>query len=880
MTFDEARYVQDFIKKYRDVRTLPDDLLTRYAITLPATDADVAARVKAVRAYWNSKYTGTSTNARLIRMCRAEDQRLQAEHGAKMLTRAWWEERKTQRQSAAEAAVKRLADDLRQKYGQLGVVTAGTVDRYAAKLSLDHTDAARAAEQAGLRLVGKVTVPAAAPIPNFPALAESMSQSAARSVPELVHPGGGTFKLLDRYVCTSDPAKRLDPVAVEAQIAELDKHGVSATDDAKRAGLRILRTAAKAGVDLRDIALYHLVTMAHEFVGLSLSMSVAALQQAGLDAGDAAVITVLLDDQSFESGEAGLGKVRSLLESGRLNEASQAALALPAQLSDRNEAIKEVQAARERLAALLAQARQAVAAQDEIRAAAVLREAAVISGEDAQEALAATPLAPPVNLRSVCEEAKVKLFWQPSPGHDDGTTYVVTRTEQRPPAAVGDGTAVYRGGEHTCTDTHAQVARGLQYGVFALADGRPNSRPAVVPVTLLPPVANLEADVGPHEVTIRWSAHTAAQEVRVTRSIAGQPLTPMPVTANGCHLTGLPEGQTQHFEVTAIYRGLDGAELPAAAVQVNATPRSAAQPIPKLRIRPVEVAGQVRVRVAWTPIDNSEVRILRSDTPPEWHFGTWVTAEEMTRSGHEVTGRRIQGKAEVAIEAELPPGVHHLIPFSIGGTGIVTGRPATVGVTDPVRGLDFTAFASYATLSWEWPRGTQLAEVSWELDGEADSILISLGQYRSEGGARVPLGRGPCRVEVRAVIMADGSPFTSPPAAVVVESVVDSAIHYTISSASALGPFGGRAKKVVYTSEEGCEGVHVRMVAAPGRVMPTSPDNAFVLLDTALTLRPGVPIEHNVTVPRAVKRPYWIRCFVVAGRARLVDPPISSLKEG
>jgi hypothetical protein len=68
-------------------------------------------------------------------------------------------------------------------------------------------------------------------------------------------------------------------------------------------------------------------------------------------------------------------------------------------------------------------------------------------------------------------------------------------------------------------------------------------------------------------------------------------------------------------------------------------------------------------------------------------------------------------------------------------------------------------------------------------------------------------------------------------------------------------------------------------VALPGRVMPTRPDSGLVLLDTVLTLKPGVPVEHQATVPRSVKRPYWVRCFVAGGQARLVDPPISQLKE-
>jgi hypothetical protein len=877
--FDETRYAQEFIKKLRGARSLPDDLLARYAITLPATDPEIAAQVKQVRAYWNKASSGSTFAAQAAKMCRADDQRLRAQHGTSMETRAWWEARQAQRRSAAQASITSLADELRRSHGQLGVVTAGTVDGFAAKLGLTRTDAAQAVEQAGLALVEGLTLPESQPIPNFPALLKDLAECAVSSVPELVHPGAGPFSLLDRYVCTGDRAKRLDVMAVDAQISEADKRAVSVTEDARRGALKILRRAVTDGMDLRDVALYHLVTIARDFVPPSMGMAAAELQKAGLERRDAAVIAAVLHDQSSASGAAALGKVHALLASGRLNEARHAALSLPADFPQRQDAIKEVDAARERLDALLADVRRALEVPDEARAAALLREAAAISLDDAEEALAAVALAPPAGLRAVCDAAAVKLFWQPAPGHGDGTTYVVTRTEQRPPAAADDGSVVHRGPGGSCTDTHAPVARLVQYGIFALADGRPSSRPATVPVTLLPSVAQLEADVGPSVVTVHWSAHPDAHEVRVTRSAEGISPAPVAVIGNSCQLSGLAEGQTQHFEVTAIYRGLDGAEMRSAAEQINATPRSEAQPIPKLRVRPVEVGGTVRVRVAWTPVDNSEVRILRSDVAPSWQFGTWVSPEEMTRFGHEVTGRRVSGRGEIAIEADVSPGVHHLVPFSIGGTGIVMGRPAAVGVTDPVRSLVVTPFATYATVSWEWPPTAQLAEVSWEVDGDADLVVLGQAQYRTQGGARVPLGRGPCTVEVRAMIMAGDVSFTSPPVREVVSSVQDVAVRYMVSATPSVGPFGGRSKKVVFTSDEGCQSVQVRMVALPGRVMPAKAEGGFVLLDTTLSLEPGIPLEHHVSVPRPVKRPYWVRCFVVGGRARLVDPPISSLKE-
>ena len=129
------------------------------------------------------------------------------------------------------------------------------------------------------------------------------------------------------------------------------------------------------------------------------------------------------------------------------------------------------------------------------------------------------------------------------------------------------------------------------------------------------------------------------------------------------------------------------------------------------------------------------------------------------------------------------------------------------------------------------------------------------------------------------MIMAGGVSFTSPPVQAVVDNVTDVTISYTVSATPSVGPFGGRSKRVAFSCGEGCDDVHVRMVALPGRVMPTRAEGGVVLLDTTLALQPGVPAEHQVTVPRQVKRPYWVRCFVVGGRANLIDPPISSLKE-
>jgi hypothetical protein len=877
MQFDEKRY-EELLIRHRRNRTNPEDLTERYAITLPATDAQIAAQVKAVRSYWNKICLGNSRASGVAKWCRTQDEMLARQPGTQLESSTWWQRQQAQRDAAAASSIQNVAEDLRQNYGSLGVVTSGTLDKFATSGRLSSSQAEEAAGRAGLTVIGKdVSLPDTAPVPNFGQLIREMDECGAVSVPDLIHPRSGPFSIVERYECAGDKSKRLDTVAVTQQSNEVEKRGASGADNARMRALRILRKADSDGVKLRDVALYHLVeTVGGEPTSTSAK---AKLEKLGVSAQDAAIIAVLLAERHPATPANGLDKVTSLLAAGQLREARAAAQNLTGGPDMAAEALQLVQAAQQRLDQFLGQAKVAVSADDEARAEALLKDAALISAEDAALALATLPPAPPEDLRASQDGTEVKLFWRPGPGHDEDTPYAVRRTSQRPPAAPTDGEKVHEGTGNACSDPRAPIARPVQYGVFVLGpDRRPASRPATVSVTLLPPVTRLKAEVGPATISLHWSARPDA-EVRVTRTADTGAPAPVPVTGTGCHVTGLPEGKMQHFEVVAVYRGQGGAELRSAAEQISVTPRAEARPVPKLTARLAESGGVVRVRVTWPRVDNSDVKIMRSDAEPPWPFGTVITTEQMAQAGQELTGRVISAKNETGLETDLPGGVHHLVPLSVGGTGVAVGRATSVAITDPVRQLTAVPFADEARLSWEWPATAQMAEVNWTLDGEEDFYRISHAEYLSNGGARIPLGAGPCQVAVRAVILVGGKSYTSPPVSTVVSRVLDVPVSYHVSGLPAVGPFGGRAKKVVFTCEQGCSGVQVRMVASPGRVMPTKATDGVPVLETVLSLAAGVSEEHKITIPKPVKRPFWVRCFVVAGQARLIDPPISCLKE-
>ena len=214
------------------------------------------------------------------------------------------------------------------------------------------------------------------------------------------------------------------------------------------------------------------------------------LEKAGVHPTDAAIIAMLLTERATAVRASGMDKVKDLLDSGQLREATAAARTLSGDQDMVAEARQLVEDARQRLDQLLAQARAASHANDEALAEKLLKDAAQVSAEDAAAELATLPMAGPAQLRAVGEGAQVRLFWQRGSGQNQGLSYVVCRTPGRSPTAPDDGALVYRGPGDSCADPGAPIARPVQYGVFALGDGRPPSRPSTAGVTLLPRCRN------------------------------------------------------------------------------------------------------------------------------------------------------------------------------------------------------------------------------------------------------------------------------------------------------------------------------------------------------------------------------------------------------
>jgi hypothetical protein len=879
MAFDSKRYKAEYLQTRDAKQGLPDDLLERYAVDLAASEAEVAAQVKAVRAFWNTFRPGIKS-ADVARLCRSADETLKAEHGDRLLQKAWWVDYANKKKEASPENVGKFAERLKSAYGSLGVVTRKALDAAAATSGASPRQMALAAQEAGLKVVPSRALPEPPVKANhFGAIEVALNACGARTIPGLLHPDSGEFRILDGYECAGDARLRLDLPAVVEQLEAVQRMSPGTANDARREALQSLKTAVESGTNLTELALAHLVDLGRGSIQHGPAATRDRLVEGLMvERGDAAVLTALLEEQEVAAGASGTAKVERLLGEARLGEARQAAESISSESQGREDLLAQIAAARARVDILRTEVRAAVQAGEEVRAAALVREMEEISAEDAEEELAAVPLAPVAGLRLGTDEGAVKLYWQRNTGHSEDTTFVVTRSDEIPPPSIADGHRVASTHELGATDDHPPVARSIHYSVFATGPGRPVSRAAAAPITILPPVGHCAHEVGTDEVTVRWSTHPAAVGVEVHRTAPGEAPVELRAEGNSCRLTGLPEGVPVHFEIAALYRDSTGSVRRSAVEHVDATPRSAARPLAKLRARPIGAGDAVRVRVSWSAIDSSEVRVFASTAPPPWSPGTRIADEQLARFGDigsELIGRRATNGTEVTLDADLDAGVHHLFAVSIGGTGIVCGAATTVGITAPIRNPVVTPFATYATISWEWPDSAQIAEVRSEIGDEVDIIEITRAAYRAEGGAKVKLGSAPCKIEIRALIHSESGSFASPSVALQIAERNEVEISYRVSSSA----FNRRSKRVTFHSKSGCSGVAVRMVVAAGSVMPLSPDENFVLLDEHLDLAPGRPAEFKATVPKSFSTPRWVRCFSLSENTRLIDPPISDLKD-
>jgi hypothetical protein len=882
--FDPKSYEDTVVKPLRrwSGRELPDDLVTRYAIDLTMSDADVAGRLGEVRAQWHkgAQSTGKATSVRgIYKALLRADEELRREHGAALERISWWRDHERSRAGERQGQIAELAETLRTSFGELKLISPGQLDatmraQYTA-LAPDEVDEALATADVTRTIPMELPTSSGLPEITYRALCQHLVDAQVASVPELLFGRLTDFAILTSFSCRPAQPAGLSSAAVSQAVARENKRAVTASQP-QRAALGVLSTAVRDGVDLRQLTLFHLLdnVRRHHALGAPPGALVKQLVTVGLELAEARMAVFSVRNESAPPASAsGADLVRELLADGQLLAAKQA-------LSTVADA-EQAATARELVAQQLAEVQRlresalaALRAGDETGAADRLRQAAALAtdDEDIADQLRRIPPAPALDLSARADGVGVRVSWRPAPGHADTTRYRVVRRTGRVPVDPTDGDIVREGGDTAVVDATVPAGHLVGYAVFAAVERGPWSRPVGSTVEVFPPVHDVRLTEDGGAVDGRWQVHPDARSVAVHRGDRAGAV----VRTNG---TTAFRDRTPPADLTYVliarYRRADGTEAQSPPVSARAASKDTVRPVAALHL---SVVPGEQIAIRWRQPADTEVTIRRSPKLCRWEFGAVVPPAELAGYGDEVRGRLATDGDWRTLTAPAPTGLCHYVPFTVGPAGAVRGADNALGVARPVTGLEYQRFGTELVLSWTWPEQVGTAEIRWTGQDDRGRLRLTQQRYLTDGGCRIRCGTGEIRLSVRSVVVADGGECHSPDEQLVVPERLP-AVRYTVELTRR--PLRGAIARVRLTADAAVPRCTVLVVAAPGVIMPRRPTDGQETSRTDHELRAGEVAELTVELPR-LSRPYWVRCFLAdSGRpaaARLIDPPTSQLK--
>ncbi|MGP4021379.1 hypothetical protein ACTWQN_36420, partial [Saccharopolyspora sp. 5N708] len=259
--FDAKAYERDVVRPLRGRGgRLPDDLLTRYAVELGFSDAQLSQRLAQIRSHWNKSAQSTAKSSFTTSVYKAflrEDEELRRVHGDAMSRMAWWRDRDSDRAGASKEQVDELVGMLKVNFGELGMITPGQLEAMRETFGqLAPAEVDRALAAAGVQTAAPLDLPKTSGLPDtlFRRLKALLGDAEVTGIPELLHGKLDSFKLLTAFDSTPRFPTGLTAKAVQQAI---ERENRRSGNQPAREALGLLNTAVgKDGVDLRLLSLH------------------------------------------------------------------------------------------------------------------------------------------------------------------------------------------------------------------------------------------------------------------------------------------------------------------------------------------------------------------------------------------------------------------------------------------------------------------------------------------------------------------------------------------------------------------------------------------------------------------------------------------------
>jgi hypothetical protein len=304
-------------------------------------------------------------------------------------------------------------------------------------------------------------------------------------------------------------------------------------------------------------------------------------------------------------------------------------------------------------------------------------------------------------------------------------------------------------------------------------------------------------------------------------------------------------------------------------------PGEVLQPVTDLQFRRMGGGTDV-VQLSWSPPPAGVVTLQLAGMPPPWPPGTTIGGGDADSYGHPLTrGGALGPDGRMSCELTLPQARTFVTAITIGTADAAVGQTVEVTRQAPVRGLSCRRFGDQVRLTWIWPDEAAVAYVAWQPSaGGEDQPGSSAGRqqfrcsrraYEAEGGFSASMGHVAQRVEVWAVIAAEGDEHFTDPAEIEVPAL-GTPVRYDFRPVPGLlngflGLVGRRRQRELRLSADvPCVVPDLIVVESRQQVMPlTSHGHRIVLRIPGRPIDPGTPYRELITLDG--DGPSWIVCF-------------------
>ena len=300
------------------------------------------------------------------------------------------------------------------------------------------------------------------------------------------------------------------------------------------------------------------------------------------------------------------------------------------------------------------------------------------------------------------------------------------------------------------------------------------------------------------------------------------------------------------------------------------------QPVTDLQVRSIRGRTDL-VQLSWSPPPGGLVTLRTTGEPAQWPPGSTIARSDADSYGQPLNVPGVPGPdRRMTCEVRLPQTRTFVTALTVGEVQAAVGRTVELTRDAPVRDLSYLRRGAEVLLTWTWPDEAASAYVAWQplteveeqhgSSARREQLRCSRRAYEAEGGFTTVMGHAAQRVEVWAVIKANGEEYVTAPAEIEMPAT-GAPVHYDFLPvpgllSGVLSRVGRhRQRELRLLAELPCVLPDLVVVQCRHLTIPLSPHDNEEIVDRI----PGGPIDPDTPLRKVIRPdgvgPSWIVCF-------------------